>query len=670
MGAKSRVKGITIEIGGDTVGLDKALKDVNKTISNTEDELKDVERLLKLDPTNTELLKQKFQLLNKQVENTETKLQSLKNAEKEVQKQFEKGDIGEDQYNALRREIIETENKLKEFKKKAKETENAINSIDEKPIEDVEKAADEAGKELKDAGKEASNFGDYLKAGAIVEGTKAIISSLKNVSEESKNYQKIMGSLEISSQAAGYSAEETADTYKQLYGVLADDQTAATTTANLQALGLSQKQLTQMTNAAIGAWATYGDSIPIDSLSEAINETSKTGKVTGVLADALNWAGVSEDAFNEKLASSSDESERANMILEQLTSQGLTNAGEAWRKNNEALVENNEANADMQEQMSELSELVMPIITDITSAVADLLSWFNALDTDTQKVILTVIALVAAIGPLTSALGGLSTLISFIAANPIVAIIAAVVGLVTVIAACGDDIQKNLQKVDDFLQNVFAHDWTENFGAFGEVLNGFFANVKNIWNAIKKIFDGIIDFIRGVFTGDWERAWKGIQEIFGGVFDGLIALAKRPINLIIGFINALIEGVETAINFIINGLNKLSFKTPDWLPGSLGGKKFGFDLDKVNFTKLPYLAKGGILYNGSAVVGEAGPELLTVMGNKAKVEPLTQSTSTTTNMGAINIYVYSSPGQDVRELAELVSEKINDSVNRKGAAFG
>ena len=98
---------------------------------------------------------------------------------------------------------------------------------------------------------------------------------MKDIADESREYMKIMGSLEISSQAAGYTAEQTASSYKTLYGVLGDDQTAATTTANLQALGLSQSQLDQIINGTIGAWATYGDSIPIDSLSEAINETVK-----------------------------------------------------------------------------------------------------------------------------------------------------------------------------------------------------------------------------------------------------------------------------------------------------------------------------------------------------------------------------------------------------------
>lgn len=671
--SKSRIAGITVEIDGETQGLSDALGKVNGKIGNVQRNLSDVNRLLKLDPTNTELLRQKQQLLGKEIGYTETKLKGLKDAEKEVQEQFERGEISENQYNALKREIAATEISLRDLKSEAEKTEKAVKGIDEKPVEEVADAADDAEKELKSAGKEASNFGDYLKADAIVEGAKGIISSLRDVAEETKEYQKIMASLETSSERAGYSAEQTKETYMQLYGVLSDDQTAATTTANLQALGFSQEQLTKMTNAAIGAWATYGDSIPIDGLAEAINETAKTGTVTGTLADALNWAGVSEDAFNEKLATASDSTERANMILQQLADQGLVEAGEAWQEQNKTLVESNQAQAELQEQMAELGELIQPVITKIVEAVSEVLGWFNSLDDGTQTIILAIIGLVAAIGPLISIIGGVSTALTFLAANPVVLVIAAIallvaaiVALVALIATKGDEIQALLQKFDDFLQNIFAKDWTEVFGpVLGEALNGFFATLKNIWDSIKKIFDGIIDFIRGVFTGDWERAWNGIKEIFGGIFDGLVALAKSPINGIITILNGAINGINT----LIRGLNNIKINVPSWVP-KLGGKSFKFNVSQIG--NIPYLYNGGTLSQGSAIVGEAGPEILTQIGNKAIVQPLTSQTNSnnTTHLGGVQILVYGAPGQDVRELADIISERLDDVVTRKEAVFG
>ena len=372
----NRIQGITVEIGGDTQGLSKALSGVNREIRTTQSQLKDVERLLKLDPGNTELLRQKYELLNDSIESTEEKLDSLREAEKQVQQQFERGEVSQDQYNGLQREIIATEQALGRLQNEARDTENRINGIDEKPIEQVEDAAEDAGDALRDAGKDASHFGDMLKAGAIVEGVSGLVDSMSQLADETREYQRIMGSLEVSSERAGYTAEETADTYRQLYGVLGDDQTAATTTANLQALGFAQEDLKDLTNAAIGAWATYGDSIPIDGLAESINETIQAGQVTGNFADVLNWAGTSEDDFNAKLENAADSAERANIVMEELARQGLVEAGEAWQKNNESLVESNQAAADFQDTMAEMSERLSPVLTAVQNGINQLLGSF------------------------------------------------------------------------------------------------------------------------------------------------------------------------------------------------------------------------------------------------------------------------------------------------------
>ena len=188
--------------------------------------------------------------------------------------------------------------------------------------------------------------------------------------------------------------------------------------------------------------------------------------------------------------------------------------------------------------------------------------------------------------------------------SPTTLVIIAIGTLVAVIATKGDEIQAILQKVDDFLQNIFAKDWTEVFGpVLGGILNGFFTNVKNIWDSIKRVFDGIIDFVRGVFTGDWKRAWEGVKNIFGGIFDGLVALAKAPLNMIIGLLN----GAIGAINSLIGGLNSLRFDVPDWVP-VLGGKTWGFNVPTI--PTIPYLAQGAVL--------PANREFLAVLGDQRR----------------------------------------------------
>ena len=738
-----RIKGITIEIGGDTTGLSKALSGVNKEIKDTQTQLKDVNRLLKMDPGNTELLRQKYDLLNKSIDSTEKKLDTLKQAEKQVQDQFKSGKVSENQYNALKREVIATESTLKNLKSEAQKTDNAIRGIDEKPVEEVASAADKAETSLKDAGKEASNFGDYLKAGAIVEGSKAIISGMKDIADESREYMKIMGSLEISSQAAGYTAEQTASSYKTLYGVLGDDQTAATTTANLQALGLSQSQLDQIINGTIGAWATYGDSIPIDSLSEAINETVKTGNVTGTFADVLNWAGTSEDEFNAKLQAANSESERANLVLQELANQGLMTAGQAWQENNEALFESNQANADLQEQLSELGEMIMPIITTVTQGVANILSWLTNLSPEVKNIIglvatvITTIAGVAAIiQGITAAQAALNAVMN---ANPISLIIMAIAALVAAFIYLWnnceefrefwinlwDTISSAFSTVWDAIVNFFTvtipdawnsvvdffwqgyYTWQSIWQSIGDFFSGiwdgivsfFTETIPNAWNSlvdfcwqgyyawqevwqnVGDFFSGIWDGIVGFFTETipnawnglmdifnkigswWSGIWNGVRDTFSNVFNSLVNIAKQPINAIIGLINGIIDG----LNWMIGGLNQLSFDIPDWVP-IFGGKKFGINIPTIG--KIPYLASGGVLSQGSAVVGEAGPELLTMMGTKAVVQPLTSSTTTNTNLGGVNIVVYGAPGQDVRELADIIMDEMQSATMRKGAVWG
>ena len=122
----SRIKGITVEIGGDTTGLQKALKGVNSSIRNTQSSLRDVNRLLKLDPKNTTLLSQKQKLLKDAIGDTKDKLETLKTAQEQAKEQLENGTLGRDKYDALQREIIETENELKRLEKEAKEAESGL----------------------------------------------------------------------------------------------------------------------------------------------------------------------------------------------------------------------------------------------------------------------------------------------------------------------------------------------------------------------------------------------------------------------------------------------------------------------------------------------------------------------------------------------------------------
>ena len=157
----SRIKGITVEIGGDTTGLDKALRSVNSTIKNTQSQLKDVNRLLKLDPSNTELLSQKQRALKDAIGATSEKLQSLKQAQEQAKQQLENGDLGQDKYDALQREIIETEQELRRLQEEAASTSVALSKINEagKKIEAFGDSVTHAGQAIMPASLAVAGLG-------------------------------------------------------------------------------------------------------------------------------------------------------------------------------------------------------------------------------------------------------------------------------------------------------------------------------------------------------------------------------------------------------------------------------------------------------------------------------------------------------------------------------
>lgn len=212
---------------------------------------------------------------------------------------------------------------------------------------------------------------------------------------------------------------------------------------------------------------------------------------------------------------------------------------------------------------------------------------------------------------LTAIKTAVSGVISFIIANPIVLIIAAIVALVTLIAVKGDEIQNLLNKVSDWLKGVFCKDWREVFGnTIGTILNGFVKIASDVMGNVKKVLDGIIDFIRGIFTGNWKRAWEGVKSIFSGVFGALVSVAKAPLNGIIALINGALSAITSGLNAVKRALNTISVDIPSWVP-IFGGKKFGFNFSMSSPPRIPMLANGGIATRSTiANIGEAGKEAI------------------------------------------------------------
>lgn len=403
----------------------KQMKAVNNSLSGMKSEMAKVSAEFDGQANSAEALRKKQAILQQQYDQQKEKVQALARMLESAKSAYdENSDVVlsyQRQLNTATVELIKFDRELKNTDKyldeAAQSADGTASSIDEfgKAVKDAGNEGSDGMGQLKEAfGQlgEAAKSGDIngvvaalgsmkgvLVGGAAVAGAKALADGIINITESTKEYRTILGTLETSSKQAGYTQEQTTEIYKKFQAVLGDTQKAATATANLQALGLSQENLRVIVEQAIGAWATYGDSIPIDSLSESINETVQVGKVTGVFADALNWAGTSEDEFNERLAACADTTERANLVLQQLSEQGLQATGQAWVENNQDIIAANTAQETMNESMAQLGEALQPaasflleygsalvdVATMGVSALSSLVEWFDNLFNAQQK---------------------------------------------------------------------------------------------------------------------------------------------------------------------------------------------------------------------------------------------------------------------------------------------
>ena len=461
--ATNKIKGIVIEIGGDTTKLSKALDSVNKVSRDLQSELKQVERMLKFDPSNVELLTQKQEILTEQIANTSDKLKTLKDAQAQVQAQFERGEIGADQYRAFQRELLSTEDRLEALQATLRKTneqlddlgtnkaESALNELtgtikkqetelkslqseytelvltqgkgsseaqdlakriqslnselteNKNRLSNAQNETDLLTRSMDDLGEEARDTegGFTVMKGALANlvssGIQTVISkgteligTLFDMTEATEEYRTMLAKVQGSATNFGYSVEYAKDRYKEFYTYLKDDQMATNAITNLMGLQVETETLDKLVNGAISTWSAYGDSIPIESLTESMNETIQVSKVTGVMADTINWAKLSneqwttalgknskaqqafnkalkdgeavEDAFSSALSATTDEQERAEIVARFLN-ETYGQSKEIYDDLNSSILDANRAQADLKETQAELGETLQPLNT-------------------------------------------------------------------------------------------------------------------------------------------------------------------------------------------------------------------------------------------------------------------------------------------------------------------
>lgn len=346
--AGKNIKGINLEIGGSTTKFNKAMKDLSSVTRATQKELDAVNKSLKFDPKNADLLKQKEELLAKQIEDVRVKVDKMKAAKAKADKEMAKGtEVNQEQYRQLVREISAAEGHLKSLEKQNKE---------------VRKSAIKTKDILMNIGK-----GGLAVSGAIIGVGTAAVGAMTAAAEETREYREDMNKLETAFKTGGFTVDSAKKSYEEFYSILGETDRSVEAVNHLARFVTTEQELVKWSDIAAGVTATFGDSLPIEGLTEATNETAKVGQVTGVLADALNWAGINEDKFNEKLAKCNSEKERSELITSTLDN-AYKDAATTYKELNADIIANRKATSEANDQMAELGASSEGVSTKLKEA--------------------------------------------------------------------------------------------------------------------------------------------------------------------------------------------------------------------------------------------------------------------------------------------------------------
>lgn len=253
----------------------------------------------------------------------------------------------------------------------------AVNDSAKKGIKEVKGELDKLSKSSKEGSSKIGAMfkgigkGALVAVGAIVAVGAALVTLGKNTLQAQREQAKLISTF----QASGSTAKQATETYKNLYRFLGDSGKATEAASHLAQITTSQKELAEWSKIAQGVYTTFGDSLPIESFTEAANETIKVGKVTGSMADAVNWLGVSEDALNAKLANTTSIEEREALVRSTLNDL-YNEAAETYERNNKALLDYNESQANLDSAMASAGAVITPLLTALNNLAS---AFFTAL---------------------------------------------------------------------------------------------------------------------------------------------------------------------------------------------------------------------------------------------------------------------------------------------------
>ena len=552
--ANNKIKGLTVEIGGDTTKLGQALESVNKKSGELSSELGEINKLLKFNPDNAELLAQKQKVLADTIENTSDKLKTLREAEKQVQKQFERGEVSEEQVRALQREIVDTESKLEHYQEEAKK----------------------AAKGTKELGDEAKNTGEgftVMKGAmanlaaqgitAMVDGIKGAISALAGLADETREYRTEMGKLTTAYDAAGHSTAAAEEAYKTLYSVIGETDQAVEAAQQIALLADSEKDVAQWADLAAGVVGRFGDALQPETFFESANETIKLGEATGAYVQLLEGAGYDVEKFNAGLAACTSESQKQAYMLK-ITDELLGGAAATYRETNAEILRANEANEAWNATLAEAGGAIEPLQTDIkllkASLVSELIPGITGVSDAFRGLINGEEGSAQAVGE------AISSLVTDILNKAVEILPTLVETLRSLVTSLTTELVSMLPQLVETIVQMLVE-------GIPQVIDGALQLLLGILDAIPLLLPVLIEAIPLIITSIVDALIAAIPELLNGAVQCLMAIVQavpilidKLLPLIPTIVDAVVDGLLDNLPVLIDGAIELFFGILEAIP--------------------------------------------------------------------------------------------------------
>jgi len=555
------IKGITVEIGGNTAPLQNALKDVNKTSRDLQSELREVNKQLKLDPANTNLLTQKQKLLAESITNTKIKLDTLKEAEKQVQEQFKRGEVSEEQYRALQREVIKTEQYLKSLEKQVGKSNVAL----EKISITAKKVGDTAG----------------TVSNKMMPVTVAITAAGAAAIKMGSDYEESLNKVDVAFKDNTKEVEAWSKTTLDKFGI------AGGTALDMAALfgdmatsmGLATDKAADMSMSLVGLAGDLASfkNIGIDQAQEALKGIfTGEGEALKTLGIVMTDTTLKEYALSKGIKKKYDEmtqSEKVQLRYNYVMEMTKNAQGDFQRTLGGTANSTRVLGESIKELSTEFGQQLLPIITPIIQKATELIRQFAGLDNGTKKVILVVLGLVAAIAPVAKLIQGISIVAS--GATVVISTISGAIGILTGSLAVATPAATALAGAISFITGPIGITIGAITGliAVGILLYKNWGQVKEItitiWNSIKVFLNSTANSIKNAITMGFNAVKSTISSIFYSIWSVANSVWNGIRNAIIMPINAAKNTIYGIINTIRGYFSGLRLSIPSIGTGAL-----------------------------------------------------------------------------------------------------